>query len=100
MSDIDAAAALAWRGLQYLDVAPAGTGAIAVRFRAEMAGARWSVYAMFAVGDDPGAVPNRLVRKGPSSWPAVAWWGENEAAAFVQPPMAGRRWRMWEPTAT
>lgn len=95
--DAHAQDALAWRGLEFLDVAPAGDGAVAVRFRAEVADARWSIYALFALNDRAESVRDLLVRKGPTSWPVVAWWGENEAAAFVQPPMAGKRWRMWEP---
>jgi hypothetical protein len=95
--DDDARAALEWRGLRYQDTTPAGDGAVAVAFRAEVGGGRWLIYALFAVGDDPMAVHRTLVRRGPTSWPAVAWWGENEAAAYVQPPMAGKRWRMWQP---
>lgn len=88
--DSDVQAALAWRGLDFVEVAPAGDGAVAVRFKFEVADARWSVHALFAVNDRAHGVRDLLVRKGPTVWPAVAWRGENEAAAFVQPPMADK----------
>jgi hypothetical protein len=90
-------AALAWRGLQFENVVPAGDGLAAVWLRARYRDARWSVYVIVAVSDDPESVRQLLTRRGPTAWPHVVWWGENEAAAFQQPPMAGRRWRMWQP---
>jgi hypothetical protein len=90
-------AALAWRGLQFENVVPAGDGLAAVWLRARYRDARWSVYVIVAVSDEPESVRQLLTRRGPTAWPNVVWWGENEAAAFQQPPMAGRRWRMWQP---
>jgi hypothetical protein len=90
-------AALAWRGLQFEDVVPAGDGLAAVCLSARYRNARWSVYVIFAISEDPEAVRHLLTRRGPTAWPNVVWWGETEAAAFQQPPMAGRRWRMWQP---
>ena len=96
--DADVRAALAWRGLHLAEIVPAADGAVAVRLTAAQGGGRWSVFVVLPVTEDPDAVCSLLRRRGPTAWPDVYWWGENEAAAFQQPPMAGRRWRMWQPT--
>ena len=95
--DAEVRAALSWRGLRYLEIRPAGEGAVAVHLSAEYHAARWIVFVVIPIGDDPSAVVRLLSRWGPTKWPNVVWWSENEAAAFQPPPMAGRRWRMWHP---
>jgi hypothetical protein len=97
--DAEVQAALSWRGLAYQEVMPAGDGLVAVRLSARYTEAEWSVYVIVAVSEDPASVRYLLSRRGPTAWPNVFWWGENESAAFRQPPMAGRRWRMWKPDA-
>jgi len=98
MIDTEVACALAWRGLHYREVIPAGDDLVAVRLTASYAGAEWSVYVVVPTSQDPESVRHLLTRRGPTAWPNVFWWGDNEAAAIRQPPMAGRRWRMWQPT--
>jgi hypothetical protein len=95
--DAEVRSALSWRGLTYQEVVPAGDGLVAVRLSAGYREAEWSVYVVVSVSEDPEYVRYLLSRRGPTAWPNVFWWGENEAAAFRQPPMAGRRWRMWKP---
>ena len=95
--DRDLIAALAWRGLGYAEVVPARDGAVAVHLTASFGDARWSVYVVHELCDDPSVLAAMLRRHGPTGWPEVYWWAENEAGAFQQPPMAGRRWRMWRP---
>jgi hypothetical protein len=95
--DADVRAALSWRGLRYVAIRPAGDGAVAVHLSAEYCEARWAVFVVVPAEGDPGSVPHLLTHWGPTAWPNVVWWSENEAAAFQQPPMAGRRWYMWQP---
>jgi hypothetical protein len=95
--DVDVHNALSWRGLRFVRIAPAGTGAVAVHLSAQYCDARWAVFVIVPVEGDPGSVPYLLTHWGPTAWPHVVWWSENEAAAFQQPPMAGRRWHMWQP---
>lgn len=92
--------ALTWRGLTFVDIEPSGPGTVAAHMTCGYGedGPRWSVYAIHRVGDDPASLLEMLRHWGPTAWPVVYWWGENEQAAFVQPPMAGKRWRMWRPT--
>jgi hypothetical protein len=96
--DRDVESALMWRGLRYLNVVPAGDGLVAVRLAANHLDGEWSVYVIARTSQDPASVRHMLSRRGPTAWPNVFWWGENEAATLRQPPMAGRRWRMWDPT--
>ena len=95
--DADVRAALSWRGLQFVAIEPAGEAAVAVHLSARYCEARWAVFVVVPVGGDPGSIPHLLSHWGPTAWPNVVWWSENEAAAFQQPPMAGRRWHMWQP---
>jgi hypothetical protein len=96
--DGELVAALAWRGLGFAEVVPARDGAIAVHLTASYGEARWSVYVVHDVSDDPYEVGTLLRRRGPSGWPEVYWCAETEAGAFQQPPMGGRWWQMWPPS--
>jgi hypothetical protein len=95
--DAKTCAALSWRGLRFVTIRRAGDGAVAVHLSAEYCDAEWSIFVLVPVSGDPGSVPRLLSRRGPTAWPNVVWWSENEAAANQQPPMAGRRWQMWQP---
>jgi hypothetical protein len=95
--DPEMRAALSWRGLQYVGIKPAGAGTVAVQLSAECLEARWSVFVIMPAAGDPATVRRLFTSRGPTAWPNVLWWGDNDAAAFQQPPMAGKRWRMWQP---
>ncbi len=95
--DAEMRSALSWRGLEYVGIKPADAGTVAVQLRAEYLGAKWSVFVILPAAGDPRSIHRLFTSRGPTAWPEVLWWGDNDAAAFQQPPMAGKRWRMWQP---